>query len=547
VKSFRTTLRYALIALCLFTAGAGSAQNDPITLTAFFSDPNANWANMQDHVGRYLTEKTGVTIQPEFAVGDPGQKINLIAASGQYPCLISPKGSANVLVDAGAMLELTDLIEEHGPNIRKVMGDQFERLRFSSDDPGIYFIPTLETIGHTHFDTDAWFKLQLAALEEQGYPEVRTLEDFEAVIANYVAAHPTTEDGQPTIGLSLLADDWRIVISVTNPAFWATGASDDGEWYIDPVTYEAIPHYFRPEEREYFRWLNHMNDIGLLDPESFTQKYDQYLAKIASGRVVGLIDAGWEIADAINSLRAAGKEDKAYARFGVTLEPDMKAAYNTPTGFTGGWGIGITESCPDPVRAIQFLDYLASDEGQVLINWGIEGQHYEVVDGKRVFTEEYEAMRVNDRNTFQRTTGIGNYNMSVRYGDGVLDPTGNYYTTTFPEQILQTYSDAERRALAAYGATFWNDLLPPASEFEPKEWGAAWSINVPQESPLSEFWTREQDIVRRYIPRAILAEPEEFDAIYDQMLSDMERQLGQYSELQTELVKDRLRLWGVLY
>ncbi|PAE14500.1 hypothetical protein CHH91_19140, partial [Virgibacillus sp. 7505] len=73
-----------------------------------------------------------------------------------------------------------------------------------------------------------------------------------------------TIDGQPTLGLSLLADDWRIMISTTNPAFYATGAPDDGEFYIDPDTYEATMHYRRAEEKEYFRWLNHMNDSGLL-------------------------------------------------------------------------------------------------------------------------------------------------------------------------------------------------------------------------------------------------------------------------------------------
>ena len=60
----------------------------------------------------------------------------------------------------------------------------------------------------------------------------------------------------------------------TNPAFLATGAPDDGEWFIDQDTYEAKLHYKRPEEKEYFRWLNKMNAEGLLDPESFVQQED---------------------------------------------------------------------------------------------------------------------------------------------------------------------------------------------------------------------------------------------------------------------------------
>lgn len=52
--------------------------------------------------------------------------------------------------------------------------------------------------------------------------------------------------------------------------------------------------------------MNHMNDIGLLDLESFVQKYDQYLAKIASGRVLGLIDQRYQFKNSEDELKAKG-------------------------------------------------------------------------------------------------------------------------------------------------------------------------------------------------------------------------------------------------
>lgn len=556
IRRTERAARIAAAVLALLTAGAlfaaggaekaAAAANEPVEFTVFFGDTNANWAEMQDDTGTFLTEKFGITLKAEFAVGDLVQKINLIAASGQYPDLIMPKGEVGVLVDAGAMRDLEPLIRSHGPNILRVAGDQLDRFRFSNKDPKIYILPSQDSIGHIDPDMDAWFKLKLAALREQGYPKIETLADYEKVIVEYVKKHPTTPDGKPTLGLSLLADDWRFVISVTNPAFWATGGWDDGEWWMDPVTYEAKPHYFKPNEREYFRWLNHMNDIGMLDPESFIQKYDQYKAKIASGRVVGLIDAKWEIDDAQNALKAEGKFDQTYGRFGAVLEKGIKAAYYTPTGFRGGYGIGITTACDQPERAMEFLDYLASDEGQVLVNWGIEGKHYVVENGMRVIPPAVNDMKVNDTNTFKRTTGIGNYLLSLRYGDGVKDASGNYFTTNFPDQILATYSDAEKEALKAYGVTFWKDLLPQADEFDPIPWAAAWSIPVPQDNPLNEFWTVEQDIVKKYIPAAILGSPAEFDKTYDAMLAELTRSCGKYFALQTELVRDRLKLWGVL-
>ncbi|XEC93352.1 ABC transporter substrate-binding protein [Paenibacillus tarimensis] len=517
---------------------------EPMKITGFFSDPNANWNNMQDDVGKFLTEKTGITLEPEFAVGDPKQKINLLAASGQYPDIISPKGDYSALIEAGALLDLTDLIEEHAPNIKKVLGDQIKRLRYSEEDPSIYFIPTLDRVGQEYFDAGGPFNLQHAVAKELGYPKIRTLKEYEEAIKAYKEKYPTI-NGQPTIGLSLLADDWRILISTTNPAFISTGAPDDGEYYINPETYEAMLHYKRPEEREYFRWLNHMNDIGLLDRESFVQKYDQYKAKIASGRVLGTIDQEWEIGDAENALKAAGMHDRAYGHYPVTLDETYKPANFQPTGFNTIWGIGITTSAKDPVRIIKFLDYLASEEGQILINWGIEGKHYNVVDGKRVIPEDVMNQKVNDNNAFKRETGIENYNLSVRYGDGVKDSTGNYYTTVYPEQILTNYSDIEKEVLAGYGITYWKDLFPKEDEFEVKPWGAAWSLPVPSDSDIPVTSQKVMDIVKKRIPEAILAKPEDFDKVYDMMLAEFEKAGASKMEKEfTELVKARVALWN---
>ncbi len=373
---------------------------------------------------------------------------------------------------------------------------------------------------------------------------MKTLKDYEKAIQTYVDKNPTI-DGQKTIGLSLLAEDWRIMISVTNPAFWATGAPDDGEYYIDPKTYEAMYHYRRPEEKEYFRWLNHMNDVGLLDPESFVQKYDQYLAKIASGRVVATIDQEWEIGEAENSLKSAGKHERAYGHYPITLDDSYKAANFQQTGFSGNWGVGITVDAEDPVRAIKFLDFLSSEEGQILTNWGIEGKHYTVVDGKRVITPEFLEMKKNDNNTFKQTTGVGNYNFSLRNGDGVLDSTGNYFTTNNPVQILENYSPVEIEVLKGYGATYWKDLFPKEDEFPIKAWGAAWNIPVPNDSPNTVFNKKMVDITRKRIPEAILAKPADFDKVFDTMLQELDKAgVKEMEKNYTELVKARVKLWN---
>ncbi|CAM3562286.1 ABC transporter substrate-binding protein [Marinicrinis lubricantis] len=526
------------------SGSAGETSTDPVTMTWFSADPISSWNNMQDEVGQEITKQTGVTLKAEFAMD--ANRIALMIASGDYPDLISPKGDAGKLVDAGALIDLTDLIEEYGPNLKKVYGDYFDRLKWSAEDDSIYILPALNAVDQQYMDIAGSFHVQHAAVKEAGYPEIKTIQDYEEVIKQYVDKHPTTADGQPTIGISLLADDWRIMIGVTNPAFFTTGAPDDGEFYIDPETYEVTYHYRRPEEKEYFRWLNHINDIGLLDPEAFVQKEDQYKAKIASGRVVGVIDQDWGFQDSVNSLKSEGKYEQTYAHFPVTLSEEYKDHSLQSTGFMAGWGTGITTEAEDPVRAIKFLDFLASEEGQILNYWGIEGKHYEYDEnGVRFIPEDVLNRKNNDTANWTKETGVGLYGISGRYGDGVKDSTGNYYTTKYPEQVIANYSDAEKETLSAYGVERWIELWPQPEEFEVKDWGAAWDIAYPSDSDLAILYKTMEEITRLRVPEIILAEPSEFDALWDAYMAELEKNGVEDMEDEYETyVKARVEHWG---
>lgn len=500
---------------------------------------------MQDDIGKEITAKTGVTLNAEFDVGSGGgqDKISMMAASGDYPELIYAKGELGKLVDAEAVLDLTDLIDKYAPNIKKVMGDNMNRMKYSNDNQAIYSIPTNVGVDNQNFDATNGFQIQHRVLKELGYPEVRTLQDYENVLKEYAAKHPTT-DGQPTIPMTVNADGWKVMITVTNQGDVTTGGTNDGEYYVNPETYETMLHYKKPEEKEYFRWLNHMYNEGLLDKDSFVQKDDQYKAKIASGRVLGLTSVEWEYQDAENALKAAGKDEYTYAHFPVTLNEEYKDHAMQSVG-VDGYGISITTACKDPVRAIKFLDWLSSEEGQVLRNWGIEGKQYNVDNGQRVIPADILDQKVNDAANFTKNTGIGLYSiLGVRYGDGVKDSTDNYYTTNFPEQILAEYSDAEKESLAAYKATTWKDLFPAEDEFPVKEWGALYNMPVPTDGDYQVIYQKTQDIVHKRIPEAILASTADFDTIYDDFIAELNKAGAEKMEKEyTELVKARVELF----
>ena len=194
-------------------------------------------------------------------------------------------------------------------------------------------------------------------------------------------------------------------------------------------------------------------------------------------------------------LKTAGKLDQTYGHYSVMLNDGYKDNRFQSTGFMAGWGVGISTDCKDPVRAIKFLDFLASEQGQVLNNWGIEGKEYEMQGGKRVVPQDVQQRITDDNTAFSKETGIGFYtNLGAHYGDGAKDSTGNYYTKNFPEQIVDAYTAADKETLKAYGATTWMDLFPNEKDFPVKAWGAAWNIAVPGDDDVTILASKMQDI-----------------------------------------------------
>jgi len=516
---------------------------NPLVMHMFNNESKPFDWNNNNPVARVLTAKTGVRFEMEYTEGNSEDTARLMLADRSYPDIIYTKGSQDEFIKAGAFIPLDNLIEQYGANIKKFYAENLKRLRYSLDDPSIYYLGSFP-IKDEASDPQEGFRLQLAVLKELGYPRLRTLADFEAALRTYKERYPVI-DGKPTIGLSLIADDWRFLISVTNYAVFATGAPNDGEWYIDPVTHEAILHHKRPVEREYFRWLNHMHNTGLLDPESFVQTYAQYLAKIASGRVLGLIDAKWDIANTESRLRQENKAERTYASLPLTLSEDYLFSEFYAACYSSRWGISITDHCEDPVAVIRFFDYLLSEEGQILVHWGVPRLHYQIdKEHKRFFTPEQLEKR-NDPNA-QTTEGVFMFSYPFpEYGEGILDSTGQPFMPAGKSIQAEKSFANEQELLAAYGVESWYQLYPAKGNFPVRPYGEAWQIEIPEQSEEKLIFKHCEEIIRKRITEAILSVPSKFDTIYDLMLKELEvAQVGKLERMFTQKIRDLIKLWN---
>ena len=518
---------------------ASVSEDGVVELTFYNADGQDDpWT---DPVAEVLTEKTGVRLKTEYPVAADDQTVALMIAAQDYPDMIYAKGDANSLIDAGAMIDMTDLIEEYGPNIKKMYGDEFEKLRYSEEDPSIYQLSSY-AVGGTFLENSGTAQIQWAALKENNYEIPDTLEEFEKMIKDYMAAHPTTEDGMPTIGISLTAADWHWMITLGNPSgYIAEGAPDNGQWLIDE-DYNAMYKFRSDKVREYYRWLNRMYHEGVLDPEFATQTYEDYIAKIASGRVVALTDTDWDYSDGEKILIADGKLDKTYAGLPLAMDENTKAPSLMYQGLPTGQGVGITTSCKDPVAAIKFLDYLCSDEGQVLVNWGIEGVNYFIdEEGHRYRTQE-EIDEANTNQDYSRITGVGFHSYPFpTYGIGEVDSTGSTYTTDSKETVIAEYNEEQKAACEAWGVEVLVVVFPQTSEFEVPEYSPVWACMKPVE--FDEIGNKLDEIAWSGLITCVISEESEFDAAYDNMLATLEGSgMSEAEAMLTDIVKDMVAL-----
>ncbi len=104
-------------------SSTGEAGGEVIELTFFNADGNQDdpWT---DPVAEAITEATGVKLKTSYPIGgnDESEQVALMIAEQKFPDIIFAKGSAGSLIEAGALIDMTDLIEQYGPNIKKLFG-----------------------------------------------------------------------------------------------------------------------------------------------------------------------------------------------------------------------------------------------------------------------------------------------------------------------------------------------------------------------------------------------------------------------------------------
>lgn len=489
---------------------------EPVTFTFYSADGlEDTWT---DPVAQMITEKTGVTLKMDYPADSNDNRIELMVATGEYPDFVFAKGSVSTLIRNNALIDMSDLIDEYGPNIKKLYGDEYENLRYSSEDPSIYQLCS-DKVQEETLETSGTAQLQWAVLQENQYRVPYTLEEYTQMIRDYMEKYPMI-NGKPAIGISIVCSDWHWYTMLSNPSGYMNGSADNGQWIVDDEKQEVYYKHAADGQKEYYKWLNEMYNEGILDPEFATQTHEDFVLKVAEGRVLGLLDEEWDYMSAETSLRGNGQEEHTYAGLPVTIDRSVKCPSLKQQNLAVGWGIGITKSCKDPVRAVRFLDWLCSDEAQILLNWGIEGvDYYYDENGKRCITEEdLEASR-KDTNYSERT-GVGfRVYPYPSYGNQSVDSTGNSYSKSSREMVKEGYDEMEKEALKAWNVDMLTDIFPQKEEFSKDAYSPLWAMTLPDE--LEKMLVALDNVSWKGLIECVVSPADDFDAKWDELQQNL--------------------------
>ncbi len=518
-----------LLSLLLFSATASSCSwssdapqpsfpggaKEPISYSINTADDKLRWGTPITDV---ITAKTGVALEYELTIGEQFQRWDLWLAGNDYPDIVvlDPKYTARYK-EAGAIIPLNDLIDRYGPNIKAKYGEYYNLLKDENGD--IYSIYSVKNAKEAPADSSGNFIVQYDVLREAGYPEIRTFDQLYEVVQAYAEKHPTI-DGNATIGFGAYMNGWTMKHAFNNPVIFAKGFPDHGNYTIDAageVRYNPVSD----DTKAYYRFLNRLYVEGLFDREAFSMDERSFKAKVAQGRVLTAYAPSWMVGEAEKALRASGMPERAYAHLPLYFDADTVDRSNaiTPTS-AGSFQWTISSKAKHPERIVRMIDFLFSDEGQILTQWGIEGEDYTVANGKRAIDPELLRRRQKDVEVdYERgfkSVATGD-SMWFGIGHGTLLADGDYATPLTKEHVRASYDETTKAVLEAYGKQVWADFLPPVEKVP----GFLWQLTPPEETMIEE--QRMDDAWRKHVPNIVMAPSEaEFEAAWDAFVAEID-------------------------
>ncbi|WP_096438716.1 ABC transporter substrate-binding protein [Alteribacter populi] len=314
--------------------------------------PQPDVDKVMEEVNEYTKEKINATIDLNLLDwGDFDERMQVITASAEeYDIAFTSSWANNYALNArrGAFLELNDLLDEYGQDMKELIDPQF--LEGAEIDGSLYAIPTNKEVGQQAVLT---FNNELAEKHNLDVSNVSSIEDLDPLL-EVIKENETDVSPIATFDAYLPFDS---ILQEEMPfAFRLEGNTD-----------EVVNIY---EEQETMDTLNTMHDY---------YKKGYIRSDAATSTDSWPLEAGnWFVRKELYQPYAENLWTRS-AGYEIVAQP-LHEPYVFNNSVTGSMQ-AISATSKNPERAMMFLDLLNSDPYlRNLIDKGIEGVHYEELE-----------------------------------------------------------------------------------------------------------------------------------------------------------------------
>ena len=466
---------------------------------------------------------------------------NLMLTSGDVPDIVFSTNGSKVddIVKSGLALDLEPYIEEYAPNMNLEVYQSRNALvkeLKGGENNGLYFIAPRIGVENARGGTDSSrsYNIRWDYYKELGCPEITSDDDYIDIMEQMVKNHPTNEKGEKTyaMGLDDRLDRWYRRAAFVKPVLanmWTFSGSQYMASYVDG---HLVNGYTEIEASAYWtdmKFYNKLYNKGLLDPDSFTQTGSEFADKINAGRYMATPSKE-------NSFYITASKENPETLAGFVRVPSANAIVfcdkKMLLGDFPGCYLFVGAKTENLEAVMRFLNVLHDLDTQRMLASGIEGVHWNYVDGVPTFTDEMKALitsnseqlRVIGANLGNKVTvGFETVQPSFEHPDGYpvnLNDSDEVRaeTDTFIMQDVAKYYDAPYGAKACYRLVEEGKTIDASNDA-----GQLIASAMPaQPTDISRGLEKLNDILYRAIPELVMAKDDaEFKAIQDRVLKDL--------------------------
>ena len=337
-----------------------------------------------------LEKATGVHIDFIHPIaGSTGSEAFVTMVSGNdIPDIIeynwsSYTGGPDQAIEDELIISLNDYLKDHAPNYYDYMEGQK-----GEENNYLYKIQTMSEAGHYYgfhglnigeYRAFAGIIARADKLREYGMDIPETIDDWTAFFAK--AKADGFEDP-----LTLCNENVSFGLPWPSNAF--NTAFDVGkDMYIEDDKVVFAP--FQPGFKEYVAQMADWVKQGYLDTGFVTNDSVKLEGNMANGKSVATF---YSISTIGSITNAARKNDPNFELVGCPYPSSQKGVpskFKDLSSEASSTAFAISESCGNKEKAVEWCDYIYSEEGMLLRSFGVEGDTYTVTEKDGVKTYAY--------------------------------------------------------------------------------------------------------------------------------------------------------------